>query len=857
MSSYSINGACVLECGGCDTALKRCCLSSIKFRFESQLPSESGVALRLPPHSKTIRRFGRFAWTGRLLPHSNCHGRGVENDFWIGGLIGSMYARSRLCCLVATLTLVLGSAASSFARDLADQVEPRWGAGMNQLLPNQTDVAGHDPSQPGLHSVGDMFPEIAIPSPMSIWSPETHTGSWFYNNLDSNFQGFRCTHEAHPWAGDYGQFTVMPEVGNVETDPEKRASPFSHRQESAHPYDYRVYLPRYSTWAELAPTRRCAIMEFDFPKTNQAQIVISAEQASVTTNQIDNELRVIGKVWQNVGDVPTNFACRFVAGFKPQPTSVRLFADKDNLTGAVLTFDTTRSSIVRMRVGTSFISETQAELNLRREIPGWNVKAVSRQARKIWSRRLEKIDLGGATADQEKIFYTSLYWVLLYPHSFYEIDARSREVHYNPTNGRVYPGRLYTGTGFWDVFRCAFPLLTLVYPNHDGHIISGLLNFYNEGGWLPTWPNPGYWNCMVGADADPVIAEACLQGVHGFDLQTAYAAIRKDGTVEAESPGHGIAHLKDYLRLGYLPADVMSEATSTTLEEAYDDYCIAQLARAMGNNADYQKFRSLAFNYRNVFDPAAKFPWGRNADGSWQPGFDSLWWGSPFTEDNAWTYLWEVIQDPCGLIQSLGGRPPAIQRLDAYFTTNSDFHIGAYANWGHPIPEQNESRILGIGQYGPNNEPSSHDAFFYDFLGEPWKAQYWARQTLARVYNSDGMVGDGDEGQMGAWYVFNMAGLYPFSPVASYYLIGSPVAGRVIFHLPHGKAFIVRSLSNGPENYYIQSATLNGRAFNQTWISRQTILHGGTLDFTMGPTPNKNWGTDAAALPPADDMTQP
>ncbi|HEV2331477.1 MAG TPA: GH92 family glycosyl hydrolase [Verrucomicrobiae bacterium] len=776
-----------------------------------------------------------------------------------------LFTRHRkMASSVATLQIVLATAASilsfslsAIARDPVDEVEPRWGAGMNQLLPNQTDVAGHDPAQPGLHSVGDMFPEIAVPWPMAIWSPQTHTGAWFDNNLDPDFQGFRCTHEAHPWAGDYGQFTIMPEVGTAEIDPVRRASPFSHGQEFARPYDYRIYLPRYETWAELAPTKRCAILQFDFPKTNEAHIVISAQDASITTTEMNHELVVAGKVWRNVGDVPTNFACQFVVEFKPQPVAVHLYADKDNLISAVLTFDTTHSPVVRMRVGTSFISATQAELNLRREISDWNVKAVARQARKDWNRQLERIELGVERADQSKIFYTSLYWVLLYPHSFYEIDEQGREVHYNPTNGRVYSGQLYTGTGFWDVFRCAFPLLTMVYPEQDGHIVNGLLNFYKEGGWLPTWPNPGYWNCMVGTDADPVIAEACLQGIQGFDLQIAYAAIRKDGTVEPDGHGHGIPHLKDYLRLGYLPANVMSEATSTTLEEAYDDYCIAQVAQALGNNADYEKFSKLALNYMNVFNPAVKFPWGRTADGRWQPGFDPLWWGSPFTEDDAWTYVWEVMQDPYGLIQLLGGRPAAIARLDEYFTTNSDFHIGAYANWGHPIPEQNESVILGMGQYGPNNEPSSHDAFFYDFLDEPWKAQYWVRQTLAWVYNSNGMVGDGDEGQMGAWYIFNMAGFYPFSPVAPDYLIGSPAAGRVTFHLPHGKIFTVRSVNNGPENYYIQSATLNGKAFNQTWISQQTILQGGTLKFLMGPKPNTNWGTDTAALPPSGDLTQP
>ncbi|MGH7979834.1 MAG: GH92 family glycosyl hydrolase, partial [Limisphaerales bacterium] len=624
-----------------------------------------------------------------------------------------------------------------------------------------------------------------------------------------------------------------------------------------HPYDYRIYLPRYQIRTELAPTKRCAILRFDFPRTNQARIVITSRDAAMTTRQVDGELLVAGKVWRNMGDVPTNFGCQFVAQFNPQPIRARVVTDKGNFIGAILTFDTLHSPAVRMRVGTSFISESQAKLNLRREIPGWSLDKIARQAKKNWNRELGRINLGGASDEQEKIFFTSLYWVLLYPHSFYEVDERGGLVHYNPTNGRVYPGRFYTGTGFWDVFRCAFPLLTLVYPDQDGKIVGGLLNFYREGGWLPTWPNPGYWNCMVGADTDPVIAEAYLQHVQGFDPQVAYEAIRKDGTVTPTSPGHGIPHLDDYLRLGYLPADVMSEATSTTLEEAYDDYCIAEMARALGKNADYEKFRKLAFNYRNVFDPKVKFPWGRNADGAWQAGFDPLWWGSPFTEDDAWTYLWDVMQDPYGLIQSLGGGQAAIGRLDAYFTTNSEFHIGAYAPWGHPIPEQNESRLLNMGQFGPNNEPSSHDPFFYDFLGEPWNAQFWARETLDRVYNSTGMVGDCDEGQMGAWYVFNMAGIYPFSPVAPFYVIGSPAAGRVTFHLPQGKIFIIRSARNGPRNYYIQSARLNGRVFNETWISQETMRQGGRLVFKMGPQPNKNWGDDAVARPPFGDMTPP
>ena len=737
--------------------------------------------------------------------------------------------------------IVFGFITTAAALGPVRYVNPRWGAGAERFAHGVNTAFHHGSMLPDLHSVGDMYPEIALPRPMAIWAPQTHTGYWFYNNLDPIFQGFRCTHEAHPWARDYGQFTIMPEVGPVQTNPVKRASPFTHKREVAHPYSYRVYLPRYHTWTELAPTKRCAIFKFTFPKTKLARIVISARDAAVKIGRADHKLVIIGHVWRNFGGVPKNFSCRFVAQFDRRPAATKLFNTKGKLIGVVLTFNTTHLPVVRMRVGTSFVSVGQAKISLGREIPGWSVKTVANQARTLWNRQLGQIDSGGATASQKEIFYTSLYWVLLYPHSFYEINSHNRRIHYNPTNGKVYPGRFYTGTGFWDVYRCAFPLMALVYRHQDGRVIRGFLRFYQEGGWLPSWPNPGYWNCMVGTDADAVIAEAYLQGIHGFSPSLAYAAIRKDGTVEPHSPGHGIPHLKDYLRLGYLPANVMSEATSTTLEEAYDDYCIAEMAKAMGKTADYRKFRKLAFNYRNVFDPKVKFPWGRYANGSWQPHFSSNWWGSPFTEDDAWTYQWMVMQDPYGLINLLGGREAAIKRLDTYFTKNADFlPLGDY-----------EAKMLGMGQYGPNNETSSHDAFFYDFVRQPWKAQYWARQTMARVYNTTGMVGDDDEGQMGAWYIFNTAGLYPFSPVQPFYVLGSPTVGRVTFYLRHGKTFAIRSIGNGPKNYYIQSATLNGKTFNQLWINQRTILHGGTLVFMMGLMPNKKWASAKADRPPS------
>ena len=520
----------------------------------------------MPPHSSHPFRAGVAVLTDQL-GHSRVIRLGVLIITGILGfaLTGGCSSNSGKSTATAaamrcdTVTTVMtgstgGMVPMATASGPVHYVQPRWGAGMNRF------------------SHGNTYPGIAVPWPMTLWSPQTHVGPWFYENHEKTFQGFRATHEANTWTSDYGQFTIMPEVGPVRLNPVARAVSFSHKQEFAHPYSYRVYLPGIHTWAQLAPTRRSAILKFTFPKTRVARIVISAGDAVMTMRHDGHELEIVGHVMRNVGGVPANFACRFVAQFDVSPSASKLLGAKGKNAGVALTFNTLQSRVVRMRVGTSFISVNQARLNLKREIPGWSLRTVAGQARAVWNRLLGKIDIGGATAAQKTIFYTCLYRVLLFPHSFYEVSASGQHIHYSPVTGKIVPGRLYTDTGFWDTFRSAFPLLSLVYRKQDGNIIRGFLNFYKEGGWLPTWPNPGYFNSMVGADADAVIASAYLQGVGGFNPQEAYAAIRKDGSVQPRSPGHGIPNLKYYLRLGYLPASIMSQATSTTLEEAYDDY---------------------------------------------------------------------------------------------------------------------------------------------------------------------------------------------------------------------------------------------------------------------------------------------
>jgi predicted alpha-1,2-mannosidase len=658
---------------------------------------------------------------------------------------------------------------------------------------------------------------------------------------------------------DYGAFSLMPLTGTLKVLPKERASKFRHEDEQARAYRYSAILQDYNVRAEMAPSEHGGLLRFTYPATDQAWIVFDANPGGSAIAISPESRTITGRNSFTTKRTADNFALYFVAVFDKEFTSFGTWdasGAKDTSTtrtgshvGAYLGFSTSAGEKVTVRIGTSLISVEQAERNLKAEIAGAGFESMAAAARRVWEAELSKVQLSGGTEAQRRTFYTALYHTLQFPRMLQETDENKGTVHYSPYDGKVHPGPMFSDTGFWDTFRAQFPLLTILQPKKDAEIIRAMLNAYDEGGFIPKWANPAETNVMIGTHGDSVVADAYMKGIRDYDIDKAYSAIRKSAT----TPGSGIFNsrsgLNDYIQLGYVPADKgVRESAACTLEYAYDDYCVAQMARALGKQDDYKTFLARASNYRNLYDPKTGFMRGRNADGSWVEPFDPLDWGGVFTEGNAWQWLWSVQQDVPGLIKLMGGRDAFVKKLDELFTTTTDFKVGGYKKVIH---EMTEAKMGGMGQYAHINEPVHHVIYMYNYAHQPWKAQKWTHEVMKRNYKPgpDGWLGDEDNGQMSAWYIFSALGFYPVIPGQPIYALGSPLFDRVTIQLENGKQFSVEALRSHREDIYVQSVTLDGRSLKRPWISHFEIVSGGVLRFKLGPRPNEKWGITGMPSP--------
>ena len=726
-------------------------------------------------------------------------------------------------------------------KKLADYVNPLIGTDSNYRLSN-----------------GNTYPSISLPFGMTAWTPQTGEKRWIYTYKADSIQGLRATHQPSPWIADYGNFSVMPAVGKLRVDARDRASSFSHENEKALPYYYRVELDRYNIKAELTPTMRCSFIRLTFPKSDSSFVLIDAHPGGSFVKIFPEENKIVGYTRSNNGGTPENFVCHFIVVFNKEfmshgtwSSGVIQYGSKEKMSEhvcAFVKFKTQKNEVIQMRIGTSFISIEQAEKNLKNEIGNWNFDKIKDRAKKVWNRELNKIQIEDCSEEQKVIFYTAFYRCLLFPRVWYEIDDRRRPYYFSPYDGKIYPGFMYADTGFWDTFRAVFPFFTILYPEQDAEIIQGLLNAYDEGEWLPKWMSPGYRDCMIGTHAASVIADSYFKGIREFDVNKAYEAMVKDAMVISNHGGRGRVGIEYFKNLGYVPADKVNGAVSRTLEFAYDDFCVAKMAKELGKKDDYELFINRAMNYKNVFDQSTGFMRGRKQDGSWVEPFNSVEWGGPYTEGCAWHYLWSVQHDIQGLINLMGGKEAFAKKLDLLFSTSPNFKVGTY---GREIHEMTEMVRANMGQYAHGNEPVHHVIYLYSYAGQSWKTQKYVRKVMDELYGPepDGLCGDEDNGQLSAWYIFSALGFYPVCPGESFYVIGSPMFGKATMHLPNGKTFIVEAHNNSKSNRFIQSARLDGKDYTKTWISHYAIVSGGKLEFVMGPAPNKKWGNRSEDAP--------
>jgi len=709
-------------------------------------------------------------------------------------------------------------------------------------------------------SNGNTYPAIALPWGMNTWTPQTGKmgDGWQYTYDAYKINGFKQTHQPSPWMNDYGQFAIMPETGHLKVTQNGRASWFSHKTEIAKPYYYSVYLADHDVTTEITPTERSAQFRITFPKSDSSFIVIDAFDRGSYVKIIPSENKIIGYSTKFARGPLKNFKNYFVIYVDKPITVYHTYSDSTMVdsaelhakhVSAVIGFKTKTGEQVHLRVASSFISLEQAELNLKREQGNDSFNVTEQKAKDVWNKTLSRLTVEGGTIDQTRTFYSCLYRMLFFPNKLYEINGQGKTVHWSPYTGKTEPGYMFAGTGFWDTFRALYPFLNLVYPSINKEMQEGLINDYKEGGWLPEWSSPGYSDVMVGNNSASVVSEAYLKGLRGYDIETLYQALIHGANNEGPR-ATGRKGVEYYNKLGYVPYDVkINENAARTLEYAYDDFAIYKLGQALHKPAseiDIYKKRSM--NYKNLFDPRIGLMRGKNRDGSWETPFNPFKWGDAFTEGNSWHYTWGVFQDIQGLVNLMGGKKQFVAKLDSVFTLPPIFDDSYY---GEVIHEIREMQIAGMGQYAHGNQPIQHMIYLYDYAGEPWKAQYWARETMNKMYKAtpDGYCGDEDNGQTSAWYVFSAIGFYPVCPASGQYILGAPLFNKITLSLENGRKVIINAPNNSSSNKYVSTLTYNGKPYDLNYLDHLTLMKGAVLNFNMSAAPNKQRGIKEADFP--------
>ena len=709
-------------------------------------------------------------------------------------------------------------------------------------------------------STGNTYPATALPWGMNFWTPQTGKmgDGWAYTYDADKIRGFKQTHQPSPWMNDYGQFAIMPITGGLVFDQDRRASWFSHKAEVAKPYYYKVYLADHDVTTELAPTERAVMFRFTYPETKNAYVIVDAFDKGSYVKVIPEENKIIGYSTKNSGGVPENFKNYFVIQFdKPFTFVSTVFENnilpneteaKGNHTGAVIGFATKKGEIVHARVASSFISPEQAELNLK-ELGKNSFDQLVANGREIWNREMSKIEIEDDNIDKLRTFYSCLYRSMLFPRSFYEIDAKGQVMHYSPYNGEVRPGYMFTDTGFWDTFRCLFAFLNLMYPSMNQKMQEGLVNTYKESGFLPEWASPGHRDCMVGNNSASVVADAYIKGLRGYDIETLWEALKHGANAHLRGTASGRLGYESYNQLGYVANNIgIGQNVARTLEYAYNDWAIYTLGKKLGKpESEIDIYKKHALNYKNVYHPERKLMVGKDNKGVFNPNFDAVDWSGEFCEGNSWHWSFCVFHDPQGLINLMGGKKEFNAMMDSVFVIPGKLGMESRGM----IHEMREMQVMNMGQYAHGNQPIQHMVYLYNYSSEPWKAQYWIREIMNKLYTAgpDGYCGDEDNGQTSAWYVFSALGFYPVCPGTDEYIIGTPLFKSAKLHLENGKTITIKADNNQLDNRYIKEMKVNGKSQTRNFLTHDQLIKGANIQFQMSPVPNKQRGTTEKDVP--------
>ncbi|PXV62011.1 putative alpha-1,2-mannosidase [Dysgonomonas alginatilytica] len=715
---------------------------------------------------------------------------------------------------------------------------------------------------------GNNYPGATVPFGMIQLSPDTRNApDWAqasgYDYNDKSIFGFSHTHLSGTGVAEFFDVLLMPVTGDIAINKDVTSdsmegwqSAFSHDNEKAHPGYYQVNLSRYNINAELTATTHAGFHRYTFPKNQQPRVVLdlnhSLNKNSWSTRIINSQIKIIDQYTIEGYRLITGWAklrkVYFYAKFSKPIVGNKMVDGNTTYSNnwvvngsdlrAILDFENKNNSPLLIKVGLSSVSSQNAKLNLDTEIRDWNFNKVVADADNVWEKELSKIKIEG-TDLQKEIFYTSLYHVSVQPNTMSDVNGEYTDIDYTKRSLSEKEGKQYSTFSLWDTYRAAHPLYTLLQPERTSDFINSMLRQYDAYGYLPIWQLWGQENyCMIGNHSIPVIVDAALKGLKGFDVERAYEAIKTSSmTPHLNSP------FDVWEKYGYMPENLQSQSVSITLEIAYDDWCVAQLAKKLGKEEDYNHFTKRSLFYKNLYNSQSGFFQSKNDKGNWIEPFDPFKYGSnggyPFTEGNAWQYFWYVPHDVNTLVKMVGGDKAFTKKLDDFFTLE------------HQSGELNDNASGFIGQYAHGNEPSHHVAYLYNYAGQPWKTQYYVSKILTELYNntSAGYAGNDDCGEMSAWYVLSSIGFYPVNPANGIFVIGTPHLESASIELLSGKTFKILAQKQSPKDIYIQSASLNGKKYDQTYITYNDIVNGGTLEFKMGSKPSK-WGSKPQNIPP-------
>ena len=709
-------------------------------------------------------------------------------------------------------------------------------------------------------STGNTYPATALPWGMNFWTPQTGEmgNGWAYTYNADKIRGFKQTHQPSPWMNDYGQFAIMPITGGLVFDQDRRASWFSHKAEVSKPYYYKVYLADHDVTTELAPTERAVMFRFTYPETKNSYVIVDAFDKGSYIKVIPEENKIIGYSTKNSGGVPENFKNYFVIYFDKPFTFVSAVSEnnilpnetevKGNHTGAIIGFATKKGEIVHARVASSFISPEQAELNLK-ELGNHTFDQLVSNGKAVWNREMSKIEIEDDNIDNLRTFYSCLYRSMLFPRSFYEIDAKGQVMHYSPYNGKVLPGYMFTDTGFWDTFRCLFPFLNLMYPSMNLKMQEGLVNAYKESGFLPEWASPGHRDCMVGNNSASVVADAYIKGLRGYDIEVLWEALKHGTNAHLQGTASGRLGYESYNKLGYVANNIgIGQNVARTLEYAYNDWAIYTLGKKLGKPAgEIDIYKKRALNYKNVYHPERKLMVGKDDKGVFNRNFDAVDWSGEFCEGNSWHWSFCVFHDPQGLINLMGGKKEFNTMMDSVFVIPGKLGMESRGM----IHEMREMQVMNMGQYAHGNQPIQHMVYLYNYSGEPWKTQYRVREIMNKLYTAtpDGYCGDEDNGQTSAWYVFSALGFYPVCPGTDEYILGTPLFKSAKLHLENGKTITIKAENNQADNCYIKDMKINGKSYSRNYLTHAQLMKGANIQFQMSPKPNKQRGITEKDVP--------